>query len=228
MNKRGQFYLITVLVIAAAAFTITAKTNTLEESILFEDFTPLSQNYISESTKVINYALENEEGEFIEEKLENFTRAFLEYAKQRDSTVELVYIYSNGSDVFISNFLDNTTIDYQNETTYPAGQELLQDISLEVGGKEFTHQTPTAIEDFGKSWYTYGGGTPEQMNISLGGIAHNFDLASGPDFKVIIRSSSGDVRELTLGGGSGEWTPRSKSSETFGNLLKSIIQVIKY
>ena len=150
MNKRGQFYLITVLVIAAAAFTITAKTNTLEESILFEDFTPLSQNYISESTKVINYALENEEGEFIEEKLENFTRAFLEYAKQRDSTVELVYIYSNGSDVFISNFLDNTTIDYQNETTYPAGQELLQDISLEVGGKEFTHQTPTAIEDFGK------------------------------------------------------------------------------
>ncbi len=228
MNKRGQFYLITVLIIAVAAFTITAGSNSLEESILFEDFTPLSQNYVRESTKVINYALENKEGELIEEKLENFTRYFLAYAKQRDSTVELVYIYSNGTDVFISNFLDNTTIDYSDTTTYSAGQEILQDISLEVGGKEFTHQTPTAVEDFGKSWYSYSGGTPEQMNISLGGVAHNFNLTSGPDFKVILRTSSGDVIELDLGYGSDEWTPRSKGRNPIGNLLKSIKQFIKY
>ena len=38
MNKRGQFYIITVLVLAMATYAITMESNTLRKSILFEDF----------------------------------------------------------------------------------------------------------------------------------------------------------------------------------------------
>ncbi|MBT3395114.1 hypothetical protein HOA59_03095 [archaeon] len=228
MNKRGQFYIITVLVLAMATYAITMESNTLRKSILFEDFDALSQNYITESTKIINYAIENEDVGNIEDQLDNFTKSFLEYAKQRDPNVELVYIFSNGTNVTVSNYFDETNINYGNSTIFPTSQVVNQTITLEVGGKDFAHQTPISVGDLGKTWYTQSGATGEQMNLSISGFLHNFDLSSGPDFKVIIRTSSGE-ETIDLGAGDETWTPRSKlrgGEENFGERFIGVLQQI--
>ncbi len=228
MNKRGQFYIITVLVLAMATYAITMESNTLRKSILFEDFDDLSQNYITESTKIINYAIEDEDVENIEDKLDNFTKSFLEYAKQRDPHVELVYVFSNGTNVTVSNYLDETTINYGNSIIFPTSQVINQTITLEVGGKDFAHQTPTSVGDLGKTWYTQSGAAGEQMNLSISGFLHNFNLSGGPDFKVIIRTASGE-EVINLGTGDETWTPRSKlrgGEETFGERFIGVLQQI--
>ncbi|MBT4334279.1 hypothetical protein HOD61_00485 [archaeon] len=224
MNKRGQFYIITVLIIAMATFAITAESNTIKKSKLFEDFSPVSENYVKESTKAINLAIKNEEVDSIDTNLENFTKSFLNYAKQRDPSIELVYVFKDGDDIIVKNYLTSSNVNYHNTTIFPAGEEVLQAITLEVGGKEFSHQTPVSVEDMGKTWYTYNGaGTVQEMNLSVGGIAHNFDLASGPDFKVIIRSAT-NSQEITLGDGTEEWVPKSKER---GGLLGKVFEVVQ-
>jgi hypothetical protein len=223
MNKRGQFYIITVLIIAMATFAITAESNTLKKSKLFEDFSPVSENYVKESTKTINSAIKNEEVGSINTTLENFTKSFLEYAQQRDPNIELVYIYKDNKTVSIKNYLNSGNVNYQNDTIFAGGEEVLQAITLEVGGKEFSHQTPVSVEGMGQTWYTHTGSSIQTMNLSVGGVAHNFDLADGPDFKVIIRSSS-NRSELGLGTGTEGWVPRENGK---GGMLGKVFEVVQ-
>ena len=57
MNKRGQFYLIIVLILSLAIFGITYQVNSISEAVVWEDFNEVSQNYLSESTRVANNAV---------------------------------------------------------------------------------------------------------------------------------------------------------------------------
>jgi hypothetical protein len=186
MNKKGQFYLIMVFILALVIYGITYKTNTIKTTPTFEDFYDISQNYITEAKKITNNAIENEQNPL--GNLDTFTNSFLTYAQTRDPNLELLYIYSDGTNIVLSNYMDNPV----NSTlgTIPgAGQEAVQEITINVTGKTYTYQVPVALKKFGQNWYM-GGVT---NYIDIGGITHKLNLPNNAqEIKIIIKTDSNE------------------------------------
>ncbi|MFH1839731.1 MAG: hypothetical protein ABH849_01115 [Nanoarchaeota archaeon] len=221
MNKRGQFYLIIVLVLAFLIYGVTGKTNSIEKPILFQDFSDLSENYVTESKNIVNDALYSNSLN-VATDLDSFTQEFLVYAKQKNPSVGIVYVYKEGIDVRVANYLGvpiGTTYD---ENLPAANQEVVERVVFDIGGKEFVHQVPLKLQDFGTEWYT-GTGSPTPLQISIGGILHNFGEFSGigPEFTVIVRS---ETTEDTFNVGNVDqgitYSPPSKD-------LNNVIQIYK-
>ena len=156
MNKRGQFYIIIALIISLALFGITYTVNEIKEPVLFSDFN---------------------------DRLDYFTDYFLEYAKARNPDMELLYIYSDGTDFTVTNLFDEDI--NVNGDEIPGG-EIIQGINLEVGGNDFVHQVPVGSEDFGGDWIS-SGFSSGPVELGIGGIIHSFRLGENPDFRIIIR-----------------------------------------
>ena len=187
-NKKGQFYIIISVIFAVAIFGITSTPNTIREAILFEDFEDLSNNYIHESEYVINYALQNKTD--VETSLDNFSKKYIDYAKQRNPNIQLLYIYSNGSEISLVNHFNSTVSTTNGTNIIGAGQPLDQEILIDVGGKDFSYKVPVRSENFGKDWYSAN--LPNTFNLSIGGFLHPFDISgAGPDLKVIINLPEG-------------------------------------
>ena len=181
-NKKGQFYLIISIVLAAALFGITYKSNTIDEAILFEDFEDLTNNYIKESEYVINKALEKQEN--VETNLNDFTKDYLVYSKQVNPDLNLLYVNSNGTNIILVNHF-NTRVNITNGTVSGSAQELVQDISVRIAGKDFSYKIPVKAENFGYNWYSSN--LPSSFGLSVAGFLHNFDMSgNGPEFKVLI------------------------------------------
>ena len=186
MDKRGQFYVIIALILSLALFGITYTTNSISEPVLFEDFNMVSGNYIAEATKLVNYAIETE----TEISLETFTSTYLDYAKQKNPDLGLLYIFGNGNNIEIFNYLDNP-INVGNETLSGENEQLIQGITLEIGGKEFAHQVPVKGGEFGKDWTNLGLGN-EPFDLSIGGIIHSFEEFNTNALKIIVRTVGGE------------------------------------
>ena len=119
----------------------------------------------------------------------------------------MLYIYSDGTDIAVKNYLDETGT-VGNQTLFGANQEIVQDVTIRIGGKDFIYKVPVTSENFGEDWSSAGiGNTP--FNLSIAGIIHPFDLTGGnPEFKVIIRSQSGGILGEEIYGTPGEaWDP---------------------
>jgi len=200
MNKRGQFYLITVLIISIALFTLISTTNTITEPILFEDFSTLTNNYMTESKYVINSALFYKLN--ISERLDKYTREFITESKKKNPNIGLIYIYSNGSKAEVRNFLSSSITNYQGVSTLGAYEAVLQNVEVYIGGTKFVHQVPVKAQDFGETWYTTSSPSANPINISIGGIVHNFQLSNDkPELKVILRTYSNQYEHI-IGGNS--------------------------
>ena len=75
MNKRGQFFIFVAIIVALLVFTLITKSNTIREEVTLQNFEQLSQNYLTESPKVINYAIYSVESP--EVSLSSFTEEFV-------------------------------------------------------------------------------------------------------------------------------------------------------
>ncbi|MFH1377022.1 MAG: hypothetical protein ABIH25_05295 [Candidatus Woesearchaeota archaeon] len=194
MNKRGQFYLIIVIVLALVIYGVTYQSNTIQESKTFEDFHDISQNYLVESKKIINNNLQKSPLESPLVNLDIFTISFLQYAKARDPNLELLYIYRDDEEnkIFLQNYLgENVDLNY-NLSIPGANDQVIQEVTIEVGGQTYTYQVPVSLGEFGSEWY--GAEVPQEFDLSIGGIIHKFDLSdNSEDFKVIIRTETDAV-----------------------------------
>lgn len=203
MDKRGQFYLIMAIIFSLAIFIITSKNNKIQETVLFEDFTRVSQNYVSEAPRTVNYALYSDKE--VNPTIRSFTEDFLSFARKTNPTISLLYIYSNTSNVTIVSYLDETTIVGFNSSKTEnllGGQDVsINDISLNVAGVDFVHHVPVEIKNFGGSYNAINLGNYSYLSLEIGGIFHNFDLdPNAPQLQVILTASDGaQARFYTTG-----------------------------
>ncbi len=189
MNKRGQFYLVIAIIISLAVYGVTTRVNSIEEPVLWEDFNDVSENYMTESIFVANNALKNKED--VSDSLDRFTRSFLDYAQQKNPKLTLLYVYGNGTNVTIKSYLDSAAA-VQEHKIFGANQELVQDVTIRVGGKEFIYKVPITSENFGEGWNGFSMDN-QPFELSIAGAVHPFDLSGdAPEFKVIVRTESGE------------------------------------
>ncbi len=103
-NKKAQFYIITAIVLIATVFLYSsAQTETPKRQNTFRE---ISENYFKEAPYVLNSALQNSEN--LNEKMENFTRSFISYAKSRNADMGIIYIYSINNTITMGNFMKET------------------------------------------------------------------------------------------------------------------------
>lgn len=115
MGKKGQFFLITAVIIIMSLFTVVAKYNTIRQQIALEDFQELSEQYTEERPKVINAAIFSGEPEA--PAVEVFTEQFIDYAQETQPTFGVLSVFKDSTgDVHITNSLNNkrVTIHYVN------------------------------------------------------------------------------------------------------------------
>ena len=211
MDKRGQFYLIMAIIFSLAIFIVTSKSNKIQETVLFEDFTRVSQNYVIEAPKTVNYALYSDEE--VNPTLKNFTEDFLDFARKTNPSISPLYVYSNGSNITIVSYLNETTIVDVNSTniTNPllGGSDVsINDINLNVAGIDFVHHVPVQIKNFGGSFNTLNLNPTSYINLNIGGIFHNFKLASdSPQLQIIVTASDGSSTKIYTTGQEGLPSP---------------------
>ena len=198
MDKRGQFFILGAIILALALFVLMVKLNTFDETFLIKDFYPLSENYKTESVKVVNDAIAQGGATNPNTALNDFTQKYLAYARTIDPNVGFVYVYWNktSGEAQINNYLGNTPV---NLYTYSPGQQKtdslfgdtqnsISDVSLSVGGLEFKKTIPIYIKNFDN------GANSAQISgkISLEIAGAFYDIPADTQFTVIARSSNGN------------------------------------
>lgn len=225
MNKKGQFYIIIVLVICMALYGVTRDENTIKEATLFEDFSQLSANYVEEAPKIINYAVYDHKD--VNDTLENFTKEFLSYAKKKDPNMGLLYVYGDGTpQIKINNYMDEEVATPGEKTIPGFNQEIVQSITVNIGGKDFYHQVPVGVDEFGEEWYSSSQPNPGLLKLSVGGILHTFDLTATniPLFKVLIKSENVPETELDIAGDADEeFDPQFSPSDD--DFFENVVEV---
>lgn len=103
-NKKAQFYIITAIVLIATVFLYSStQTETPKQQNIFHE---MSENYFNEAPYVLNSALLTSEN--MNEKMENFTRSFINYAKSRNIEMGIIYLYSIDNIITMGNFMEET------------------------------------------------------------------------------------------------------------------------
>lgn len=100
--RRAQFYLFAMIVLCSFLFFSVIGRISLKQTD--KSFQNLYDNYIYESTKVINYAISNDLN--VTEEFSNYTLSFIDYARQKNVDLGIAYILVEDPTIVIVNYLN--------------------------------------------------------------------------------------------------------------------------
>jgi len=133
-DKKAQFYILTAAILLTMAFTIIAlssKTNTFKKKD--NSFEELHENYIREVSEVVNNVIYEKNQNSLEKinanKINLFTKEFLNYAHTKQPTFSLTYMFSYYDDVSIVNYLDEDMMISIDGTNYSLSYGDIVDVS---------------------------------------------------------------------------------------------------
>jgi len=108
MNKRGQIYIIAVLILGFILFSLLVQPNFVNKNIIDDDFETLSKNFDVESTRFINEYLKsnNIDSQVLITEFGEFSRDFSNYARNQNPDFEVIFILRRDGDILIGNFMD--------------------------------------------------------------------------------------------------------------------------
>ncbi len=202
MNKRGQFYIIlAVIIIVIIAGLVTTANYALKQKkpVKFYD---LSEDYESETTKIIDYGVftQGMTKTQIESTIEGFTTEFLGYAQEKDPNLQLIYIYGDETGITVDNYAlsgGNILTSSGSETSITGGSTPVEStISIQYGNKTFTRDVEEKMRNFMDVSQTIDdpGGW---VKVEIAGVLHTFDLKSGEAFYYVV-ATEGNEREIHI------------------------------
>jgi len=158
MKKRGQFYLITtIIIITMVASLIVVSNYSRERSNIKFDY--LGEELGIESEKILDYGIKNNKN--IKELLENFTKVYSNYS----SVENLYFIFGNKNEITVAGYKELSSgiifIDVG------SGNEEINFNKGEYNSRSFLNPT-------------------ESIKVTVDSIEYNFILRSGENFYFII------------------------------------------
>jgi len=207
MNKRGQFFIFVAIIVALVIFVLVSKSNTMREEISLENFKALSQNYLTESPKVINYAIYSLPADQQIQQLSDFSEDFINnYARNNDPNIGLIYIYNDpnpeNNKVAIQNLLKNEQV---NVVTSSANQLLFSTSDSSTGDLCISDtgvctQATANLCDINLNYCVLSGNSLSgPLTLKIGDISYNFELpANNPGFIVIVKSTEGETTKVDI------------------------------
>jgi len=203
MDKRGQFFIFVAIIVALLVFTLITKSNIIREEVTLQNFEQLSQNYLTESPKVINYAIYSVQSP--ETSLSTFTEEFVNnYAKNNDPNIGLVYLYNDpgNNKVVIKNLLSNEKVTFNISNNF----NVLFDTSQTVTGDLCVTETGICTQGSGnlcdveQNYCVLSGGSLSgPIALKIGDISYDFTLPeNNKGFIVIVKSKEGDTTKVDV------------------------------
>lgn len=201
MNKRGQVYLLAVLILAVIIYTLYNVENKVEQEKLEDNFEKLAQNYDIESSKIINSLINSNDDLFL--GFSNFTFLFTSYSKSQNPDFGLIYAFNNENKIQVGNFL-NKAILIDSDDIEGNGNEQIIDGCLEKTPATITFQglTLTANLDITelencKASLAY---TP-RIWVQIDGLWYPFEInINKPQIMIISKQEAVQQRKVYIGG----------------------------
>jgi len=156
MNKRGQVFLIAAIIISLALFSVSIKYNTIKEYPLTVEYKELSNNYLNEMPKIVNYALyENQDPIPL---MNDFTNTYVKTTQQKDPNFGVFYTYEDERGLHVVNTLNNRVLNIKIvNTENNRERNILSNGRIQAGGTACIAGlgctgTRAPANDFGGQW----------------------------------------------------------------------------
>lgn len=208
MDKRGQFFIFVAIILALLVFTLVSKSNTIREQVSLENFEELSQNYLTESPKVINYAIYSVQSP--EDKLSQFSEKFIHnYARNNDPNIGILYAYNNpdpkNQKLVIQNLLkgEKVVIDTPGAGEQPVflfntDEGIEGDLCIEETGTCIPGKT-NLCENIVDYCLLSGSSLSGTVTLKVGDVSYDFNFpAKTPSFIVVVRSTEGQTTKVDI------------------------------
>ncbi len=106
--KRGQIYILAVVIIAFLIYTLVTPANLVHQVVIDDDFEQISQNYRIESAKLLNALINKQDANLglVNSAFLNFTVSFTSYSKTKNPNFGLIYAFPVRGFVFVGNYAD--------------------------------------------------------------------------------------------------------------------------
>ena len=205
-QRKAQFYIISALIIIAIIAALSVKANAAFSAPSPVKFYDLSDNFEQEGYKIIDTYIFQGSKQQIADQIENFTKNFLEYAREKDPNVGLVYIYGNETDVFVSNHalttITQNTSSGEGRIIESPDITSLSNITISVPGNNITRDVSQKASVFNVLGTAFTKKTQTKwVVLNIAGVLYPFNTAGdNKDFYVVVVTNSSTEGEKIFTG----------------------------
>ncbi len=193
--KKGQVYLLAVIIMGFLIYTMLLPVNFLKTSEIDDDFQEISKNYQLESAKLLNELLntQNLNQDFVEGRFLNFTVAFTSYSKSKNPNFGLVYAFPFNNKVFLGNYADSPL----NYTQTDQIQGCLSDVTAAISLLGIDVSSPDIdVGTYTDCMTSITYPLNDKLDLILDNSEYSFTLSDSTSNLIIINKESieGDVK----------------------------------
>ncbi|MDD5254066.1 MAG: hypothetical protein PHG05_03090 [Candidatus Nanoarchaeia archaeon] len=200
MNKRGQIYILAVIILALVLVGIASIVNKASQEKIEGDFERLSENYDEESARFVNSLVFSEDIDMVN-KFRGFTSFYSSYAKSQNPGFGLIYAFSyksaEGNKVNIGNFLDQSIYIKDPDIGELSGCYDKISATIDFDGISFLSEANREEIETCNKIINY---QPE-IWIQIGEDVYSFEIIPGqPQLVVVSRFEKNEQRKVFIGG----------------------------
>jgi len=207
MNKRGQLYLLTALILVFVIFIIVIPSNVVWQTVIEDKFESLAHNFERESSKFLNEVIAGKQD--VNKLFLDFTIFFTSYSKTKNPDFGLFYTFIYNDQLYIGNYLhDSITYTFQN--TGPVlfhGCFQYIETHISIAGLDLTVPPPnySTFQTCQQTIPLVSGMSNLDLQIIIndpsGGIPIVFTLSEGsPEIFIVSREKKDETRKMYLKG----------------------------
>jgi hypothetical protein len=200
MNKRGQIYILAVIILALALVGIASVVNKASQETIEGDFERLSENYDEESSRFVNSLIYTKDADMVN-KFVGFTSFYSSYAKSQNPGFGLIYAFSyeneKGNFINLGNFLDESVyLEDPAEGEIPGCYDSISATVEFDGLKLLAEASRSEIEKCNKE-INY----QPTIWIRIGEEVYSFEVIAGqPQLIIVSRFEKNEQRKVFIGG----------------------------
>ncbi len=199
MNKKGEFFILTAVIISAVLVSLAVIKNEVISNSEPKSFYDLSSEIKEESARVIDYGVHSDTEDVIQ-LMDQFSDEIAISIRNSDPNIEIIFIFGNSTNITIKNYgRDSASVtDLYGENSIEAGLvDIESSIRLNIGGIPFVKDAAEPYSLFDEDWTTRydpsGGGiipNPD-VKIYINSKEYVFDLTKDMQFFIILKKSIG-------------------------------------
>jgi len=181
-QKKGQFYLIAIILIIVIIFGLVNASNKVVTQQKPTKFYDLSKDYEAETSKVVDYGIYNKYSPSVNitEKIKNITETFRKSSFNKNYNYGLIFLYGNTTDL----------------QQVPIGIETIQSpISYELATDSPTAIQTTSQTELTTKEYTRTGNIIEVKFLDN---TYSFTLTEEDNFYFVVQSLSSSGEKVVI------------------------------